>query len=166
METNTRLYVAYGSNLNMGQMAVRCPGAIPVATARIKGYRLAFKGSKTGAYLTIEKASRKFVPVVVWKVTERDEKNLDRYEGYPAFYYKRNLKLELFDLIDGKSLGVHDTFVYIMDETRQYGVPSDRYFDICLEGYHRFGMDLDYIDEAYEYSFAKAPAISRYKAVM
>ena len=47
-------YIAYGSNLNVGQMSRRCPGAIPVGTARIENYELLFRGSKTGSYLTIE----------------------------------------------------------------------------------------------------------------
>ena len=162
----TRLYVAYGSNLNMEQMAIRCPGAIPVARATIKGYRLMFKGSQTGAYLTIEKAARKCVPVIVWSVTERDEVNLDRYEGFPSFYYKKNMKLELFSLVNGESLGVHEAFVYIMDERRSLGVPSCRYVEICEEGYKRFGFDIDYLDDAYDYSYNNAPRINRYKIVM
>ena len=47
-----RYYLAYGSNLNMEQMHYRCPGAVPLGTAELEGYRLLFKGSKTGAYLT------------------------------------------------------------------------------------------------------------------
>ena len=52
-----KYYLAYGSNLNVRQMALRCPTAKPVGTAVIKDYGLLFKGSKTGAYLTIEPKS-------------------------------------------------------------------------------------------------------------
>ena len=52
-----RYYLAYGSNLNLQQMALRCPMAKPVGTAVIRDYELLFKGSKTGAYLTIEPKS-------------------------------------------------------------------------------------------------------------
>ena len=72
-----KYYLAYGSNLNIKQMAYRCPTARPVGTAVIKGYELLFKGSKTGAYLTIEKAENSSVPVAVWEVTDDDEKRLD-----------------------------------------------------------------------------------------
>ena len=44
-----KYYLAYGSNLNVRQMALRCPTAKPVGTAVIKDYELLFKGSKTGA---------------------------------------------------------------------------------------------------------------------
>ena len=52
-----KYYLAYGSNLNLRQMALRCHTAKPVGTAVIKDYELLFKGSKTGAYLTIEPKS-------------------------------------------------------------------------------------------------------------
>lgn len=77
----------------MGQMRYRCPGAVPLGTAELEGYRLLFKGSKTGSYLTIEKADGYRVPVGVWSVTEDDEKRLDCFEGYPHFYYKTELDI-------------------------------------------------------------------------
>ena len=46
-------YLAYGSNLNVNQMKRRCPRAKIVGSTIIDDYRLMFKGSKTGAYLTI-----------------------------------------------------------------------------------------------------------------
>lgn len=50
-----RYYIAYGSNLNVRQMRMRCPHATICGTARLSGWELLFKGSKTGSYLTIEK---------------------------------------------------------------------------------------------------------------
>ena len=49
-----RYYIAYGSNLNIDQMRYRCPGAKVVGTSKIPDFQLLFKGSKSGAYLTIE----------------------------------------------------------------------------------------------------------------
>ena len=49
-----RYYIAYGSNLNIRQMRIRCPHARVIGTAVINDYELLFKGSRTGAYLTIE----------------------------------------------------------------------------------------------------------------
>ena len=81
-EMAKRYYIAYGSNLNLPQMRGRCPGATIVGTSVIEDYRLLFKGSKTGSYLTIEPWEGGRVPVAVWEVTAADERNLDRYEGY------------------------------------------------------------------------------------
>ena len=90
-----KFYLAYGSNLNVKQMQFRCPDARIVGTAEIPNYQLLFKGSKTGSYLTIEPKQGCTVPAAVWSVSERDELALDRYEGYPHFYYKTELELPL-----------------------------------------------------------------------
>lgn len=90
-----RYYIAYGSNLNIRQMRIRCPHARVIGTAVINDYELLFKGSRTGAYLTIEPKEGGEVPVAVWEVTESDEAALDRYEGYPVFYYKKEMELDI-----------------------------------------------------------------------
>ena len=88
-----KYYLAYGSNLNVRQMMHRCPGAKPVGTMVLEGYELLFKGSKTGSYLTIEKKIGGKVPVGIWQVSEQHEKALDRYEGFPVFYYKKEIPI-------------------------------------------------------------------------
>ena len=89
----SRYYLAYGSNLDMERMGKRCPYAVVVGTAEIKGYRLLFKKSKTGCYATIEQDANESVPAVVWKLSEYDELLLDRYEGCPRYYYKKQFQL-------------------------------------------------------------------------
>lgn len=111
-----RYYIAYGSNLNVRQMKYRCPTAKIVGTAVIRDYELLYKGSKTGSYLTIEKKKGSLVPVAVWEVTAADEHSLDIYEGYPNFYYKKNMKIRLSET--GKMI---DAFVYIMHEDAGLG---------------------------------------------
>ncbi len=81
-----KIYIAYGSNLNIRQMLERCPGAEVIGTSTIEGYQLLFKGSQTGSYLTIEPQEGASVPVAAWRVTAANEKALDRYEGFPSFY--------------------------------------------------------------------------------
>ena len=116
-----KFYLAYGSNLNVEQMQFRCPDARIVGTAEIPNYQLLFKGSKTGSYLTIEPKQGCTVPAAVWSVSERDELALDRYEGYPHFYYKTELELPLAET--GKKL---TAFVYIMHEERKQMRKTDR----------------------------------------
>ena len=87
-----KYYLAYGSNLSMAQMAQRCPDAVYVGTAELKDYQLLFKGSQSGSYLTVEPKKGSTVPVLVWRISERDEHHLDRYEGCPSFYYKKMMR--------------------------------------------------------------------------
>ena len=42
-----RLYIAYGSNINLEQMAFRCPNSKIVGTRMIPGYELEFRGVAT-----------------------------------------------------------------------------------------------------------------------
>lgn len=86
MNTKIRkLYLAYGSNLDKFQMAHRCPGAEAVGTGVITDYRLMFKGSKTGSYLTIEPAKGYEVPVGVWSVTLRTKRCWTSMRGFRGF---------------------------------------------------------------------------------
>lgn len=150
-----KYYIAYGSNLSLEQMAVRCPHAVPVGTALIEGYELLFKGSKTGSYLTIEKNPEGSVPAAIWIISDDDEIRLDRYEGYPSFYYKKILGVEMTPLSGGRQISVK-ALVYIMHEERDLGIPSQRYINICAEGYRRFGFDLKYLEEALGKSIKKS----------
>lgn len=122
-------YIAYGSNLNVQQMRMRCPHATILGTAELKGWELLFKGSKTGSYLTIEEREGGRVPVVIWEVTDSDEKVLDRYEGFPSFYYKKELRLQYKGIRTGRRRTV-TAFAYIMHEDRPIGIPTGYYMPL------------------------------------
>ena len=142
-------YIAYGSNLNVQQMRMRCPHATVLGTAELRGWELLFKGSKTGSYLTIEEKEDGTVPVVIWEVTESDEAALDRYEGFPSFYYKKELRIQYKGIRTGRRRTV-TAFVYIMHEDRSIGVPSNYYMRTCLEGYDTFFFDRNALLDAYD----------------
>lgn len=153
-----RNYIAYGSNLNIGQMTWRCPGAEIVGVGEIKDYRLSYKGSQTGAYLTIEPARGESVPVAVWAVSAANEHNLDLYEGYPKFYYKKNMTV----VIGGKKV---KGFVYIMQEDRSYAMPHYSYIDTCADGYADFCLDIRKLNEAWEYTWCKVNGVEYDRAL-
>ena len=145
---NQRYYLAYGSNLNVCQMRRRCPNATILGTAKLAGWELLFKGSKTGSYLTIEPCEGGSVPVVIWEVTESDEAALDRYEGFPAFYYKKDIRLQYKGIRSGRRRTV-TAFAYIMHEDRPIGVPTTAYLETCLDGYDTFFFDESILFTAY-----------------
>ncbi len=151
MANAKRYYIAYGSNLNIRQMRMRCPGARVIGTSEVKDYELLFKGSKTGSYLTIEPKSGASVPVAVWEVTERDEMALDRFEGFPDFYYKTEMVLPIKGIKTGK-VRRRRVFVYIMHEERSLGLPSANYVAVCREGYDAFGFGQRYLTDAIQRS--------------
>ena len=151
MKKMKKYYLAYGSNLNIAQMQFRCPDAVVAGTAVIPNYELLFKGSLTGAYLTIEPKQGSMVPVGVWEVSTADELKLDRYEGVPNFYYKKEIRLPVTDIHTGKTRQC-DAFVYIMHEDRKLGTPTTSYMRTCLDGYEDFGFDTAFLLEAYNKS--------------
>lgn len=150
-----RYYAAYGSNLNIQQMRMRCPGARVIGTSVIPDYELLFKGSQSGAYLTIEPKEGSGVPVGIWEVSGADEEALDRYEGYPAFYYKTEMMLPITGIRTGKVRN-RKIFVYIMHEDRKIAVPSPYYVSTCLKGYSSFGFDEHYLAEAQAFAIENA----------
>ena len=66
-----KLYIAYGSNLNLNQMKYRCPTAKLVGKGTIENYELQFKGMPNCSYATIAPCIGKSVPVALWNFSER-----------------------------------------------------------------------------------------------
>ncbi len=149
----SKLYIAYGSNLNLEQMRWRCPTAKVVGTAQLQGYELLFRGgdarSGRGAVATVEAKENANVPVLVWEIKERDELALDRYEGYPYFYHKEQMEVELA----GKPVSA---MVYVMNPGYALGVPSESYYRTIAQGYRSAGFDLETLDAAVEESYQRS----------
>ncbi len=132
----SKLYVAYGSNLNMMQMGWRCPTAKVVGTGKIIGYKLTFR-----RVATIEPCEKSEVPVAVWKIEDSDERALDRYEGYPDLYRKEMIDVEM-------STGEYvDAMVYIMNLGRPC-MPYKDYLNTIVQGYKDCGLDPSYLNDA------------------
>lgn len=139
-----KYYLAYGSNLNKGQMKYRCPDAVPVDTALLLNYHLVFRRG----YLTIEPELGATVPVAIWKISDEDEKRLDRYEGFPRFYFKRTFQIET-------DSGQKECMAYIMVDGHPIQAPEDSYFYTVRRGYTDFGfykkpLDLAYVEARYK----------------
>ena len=127
----SKLYAAYGSNLNKGQMAFRCPDALPVAKGKILDHELVFRRG----FLTIEPKAGAYVQTGIWEISDDDEKSLDRYEGYPNFYHKQTIKV---DCGDGEFL---DCLVYIMNDGYEIQQPAGFYASTVNSGYTDFEFD-------------------------
>jgi len=143
------LYIAYGSNLNLPQMGFRCPTAKVIGASEIKDYELLFRGGNRGSVATVEPLAGSSVPVLLWKLKDRDLRALDRYEGYPSFYRKEILNVEL----KGKPVSA---MVYIMNDGHPLGSPSDYYLNTILEGYESAGFDTEILEQAVEKSIRLA----------
>lgn len=130
-----KMYVAYGSNMNVEQMSRRCPDAKVFGTGLLHGYKIVFRGRSNGV-ANIEPAEGSTVPVVLWKISPSDEKALDVYEGYPHLYHKEDVTV----VRKGRKV---KGMAYIMDPTRPLASPSGYYLGVIADGYDLFGLDAD-----------------------
>ncbi|MBC8581046.1 gamma-glutamylcyclotransferase family protein [Zhenhengia yiwuensis] len=145
-----RLYAAYGSNMNLEQMARRCPTAKVIKYGFIEGYKLIFRGAPNNAYATIEPTEVEdrygATKVVVWEVQESDEQALDRYEGYPVFYRKEYMQVHTFE-----DEYIDDVMVYVMNEDlrKEVNLPSQQYYEIIRKGYGQNNLGVNLLTIAY-----------------
>jgi hypothetical protein len=80
------LYFAYGSNMDVGAMARRCPRSKALGLARLERHCLAVMRE---GWLTAVRDSRSAVHGVLWDLALSDIAALDRYEGlFQGFYTK------------------------------------------------------------------------------
>lgn len=79
----------------------------------------------------------------MWEIQPRDEYRLDIYEGYPHYYFKKDIMVN----IDGKK---KKAMVYIMNEQRRPGIPSARYVQTIRQGYIDNDLDLDFLEDVLE----------------
>lgn len=149
-----KLYVAYGSNLNMRQMKGRCPESVFLGTGVIEDHELQFKGSVYGAHATIAPKEGSTVPVGIWTIQKRDEKRLDLYEGHNpkgySYYDKRYIPVQMDD---GRTVS---GMVYIMDRKMDFGQPTRGYYETVQEGYQNCGLDLRVLEQALQESVQQA----------
>ena len=137
-----KYYIAYGSNLSVRQMAARCPEARVAGKAVLPDWKLVFR-----LHATIEPEKGSMVPVLIWEISDRDERHLDAYEGWPSYYIKQDLEVTMTDL-RGKHPRKVTAMVYIMTEGHNVRMPMKGYVDVLAEGYERFGFDKDILRQA------------------
>jgi gamma-glutamylcyclotransferase (GGCT)/AIG2-like uncharacterized protein YtfP len=136
-----KVYLAYGSNLNLERMGRRCPDAAVIGSTTLRDYRLLFRGDRHSGVATIERKRGSSVPVLLWEITEKCEKSLDRYEGHPHLYRKKRLAVNL----DGDELFA---MAYVMNEGPPLAMPDVHYYTTILEGYRDCGFDENVLKQA------------------
>lgn len=135
------LYIAYGSNINLEQMAYRCPTAKKVSVGVVENYELEFRRVAT----IVPKQDSK-VPVLVWELKPEDEKSLDHYEGFPRMYRKETIPVKIGDK-------EYNGMVYLMNHG-DITPPPESYYMGILKGYVDNGLDTSYLKAASERAYS------------
>ena len=123
LNTMANYYFAYGSNLSIVQMNVRCPESKVVGIARLDNFKWII--NKRG-YANIVDSQADYVEGVIYSISKADEFALDKYEGVPNSY-KKYIKDVIFDNSIIKCL------VYI-DPITELGRPKKDYVERLLTG--------------------------------
>jgi gamma-glutamylcyclotransferase (GGCT)/AIG2-like uncharacterized protein YtfP len=135
------LYAAYGSNMSQAQMAERCPHSPRQGTGWLEGWRLTFGGEDIGwegALATVVEDADERVFVVLYEMSEGDERALDRWDGVTIGYY-RQLRVRVATL-DGDVLA----WLYVLNDY-EGGLPSARYLGIMADAAESAGAPADYV---------------------
>jgi hypothetical protein len=148
MPQPTKLYWAYGSNLNKRQMLRRCPAAVPLEALTVENLILRFRGVADVAYRTGARCEG-----ALWAITPACEKALDSYEGVGptggGLYRKC-----YFDYVDPETGETHQVLYYKMNRS---GImpPGECYLDCIIAGYADFGIDTARLKNAVEHAWRR-----------
>ncbi len=144
MEKNKKskltLYFAYGANLNLHGMQYRCPGFKALAPAVLTNYRFIFRG-----VADIEPAKGEKVYGALYILNPEHMKSLDKFEGFPHLYIKKQLEVKILD--NTHSECYYQATVYVMRNSNHYARPSGRYLATILEGCRQWKLPPDYHSE-------------------
>jgi gamma-glutamylcyclotransferase (GGCT)/AIG2-like uncharacterized protein YtfP len=124
-------YFAYGSNLDLLQMQLRCPEAQFVSTAKLDGYRLCFPRKsfiRDCAVISIEPSMSESVWGALYELDGTDIQRLDEREGYDK---KRDRALNQYNRITVRVETADERAVvaevYVATATPSPGLPSPQY---------------------------------------
>ena len=129
------LYFAFGSNLNQKQMKRRCRDSKYIGCYSLKNYKLVFRNYFLGGGVAdVEKKKKSSVLGAIYKISKKDERELDIYEDFPKTYIKKYFRL----------LGKKVMFYYMPKKTKHV-LPSKRYLNLIIQGYKDCGYRNNYI---------------------
>lgn len=137
------LYAAYGSNMDPSQMLMRCPSSPLAGTGWLPGWRLTFGGEHLGwegalATIVEDDDPRAAVFVVLYDMSDADERTLDSWEGADLGLY-RKIRLRVHAL-EGDRLA----WLYVLD-AYEGGLPSARYLGVIADSAEAADAPTEYI---------------------
>jgi len=130
-------YFAYGSNMHLAQMAIRCPGARTLGLVSKRGWR--FMINDRGFVTAIDDPGSEVLGCL-WDLTEEHWAELDRYEGVSSGFYAR-VKCKVVRMDNGV---IVETIAY-RATCEVPGVPVAEYADTVIDGARDIGLPEEYV---------------------
>lgn len=129
-------YFAYGMNTNLEEMAHRCPTAVSLGAAWIDDYEFVFR-----THADIAESPGSICYGVLWDISKADLQALDKLEGYPYYYTRFRVRV---------NLGDHFVYAltYQMNDRTYIQEPGRGYLEMVREGYIQNSVPTGQIDHA------------------
>jgi len=137
MEELVPLYFAYGSNMDRGAMAARCPASKPIGTARLMRHRFVIMRE---GYASVVRDPRRTTWGVLWELALADMPALDRYESAAGGLYAKVSQMVLTDK------GPKRALVYV-GRSAGAGTPRPGYLDGVIAAASEADLPADYVRE-------------------
>ena len=132
------VYFAYGSNMSVQGMALRCPGARVLGPATLVGHAFLINANH---YATIVPAAGKVVHGVLWMLTADHRRALDEYEGVPFGMYRRHT-IRVTTARGEQQLAL----TYVARDATPTRTRSE-YLEVILSAARAHGLPPEYVDE-------------------
>ena len=136
------LYAAFGRNLDPAAMSLRAPNSPPVGPGWLPGWRLTFGGADLawhGALPTIVEDRDHQVFVMLYAMSDADERNLDSAEGFDlGFYRKLRVQVSTLD-------GTESAWLYVLEDY-EGGFPRKAVIADLVSAAEAAGAPADYIE--------------------
>lgn len=140
---NTKIYFAYGSNLDIAQMKRRCPRAKPLRRWKLGNARLVFRGV---ADCIVEEGAVCYG--ALWLITPQCEAELDVYEGFRKEDPEAGMYRKVTVALPGPMFGGHTEMMYYAMNSEGVFPPSGYYLATLVRGYGDFKLPLRPLHDA------------------
>lgn len=151
-------YFAYGSNLDEAQVQKRTPFAKFVCRVALKDYKLTFvtySYSWKGGIANVEPSEGDVVYGVLWHFTDEMLTKMDRYEGYPNKYTRK--EVQVTKLIDDASDMPQEITAIVYEikseiDKKDFQPAGDTYYNQIKAAYEKFALPMIVLEESQKYS--------------
>lgn len=131
------IYFAYGSNMDLEQMKFRCRGGYEVlGIGKMQNWKIFINNR---GYANISPQEESIVYGLMFNINSESLRLLDRYEGFPYLYTRKQLPTFFAD-------DILKPLVYIDENNLEIGHPQTGYLERVVESAKRFSFPETYIN--------------------
>ncbi len=135
-------YFAYGYNMSTKRLKDRVGEIDVIGKAKLKNYHLTFNklGDNGSGKANIEPKKDSFVEGVIFNLTKKQIKKLDKYERFPHHYIRCKMEVIQFD----NSTVITEIYTANQNKIRGDLKPKCEYLRYLIDGANEHGLSKQY----------------------